>query len=117
MADKPNRPAGGGKHQRSWRNYLIDKDYQLRNTIISVVIAAIVCTALGALVIWETRQANREFKKHSEESTALFQRQRRRTTKLFGKTRAAATKDIKRLLNVATEMLKVQLQDKDPDMR
>jgi nitrogen fixation/metabolism regulation signal transduction histidine kinase len=117
MSEKPNRPSGGGKHQRSWKNYLIDKDYQLRNTIISVVIAAIVCTALGTLVIWQTRQANAEFKKQSNDATALYQRQRADTTKLFGDTRDAATKDVKKLLNVATEMLKVQKQDKDPDMR
>ncbi len=117
MTDKPKKPSGGGRHQRSWKNYLIDKDYQLRNTIISVVIAAIVCTALGTLVIWQTRQANAEFKKQGRDSTALAQRQRKQTTLLFGQTRAAATLDVKKLLNVATEMLKVQLQDKDPDMR
>jgi nitrogen fixation/metabolism regulation signal transduction histidine kinase len=117
MSNKPNQTSGGGKKQRSWKNFLIDKDYQLRNTIISVVIAAIVCTALGTLVIWQTRQANAEFKKQGEDSTNLFQRQRTQSTKLFRETRAAATKDVKKLLNVATEMLKVQLQDKDPDMR
>ncbi len=117
MADTPKKPSGGSKYKRSWKNYLIDKDYQLRNTIISVVIAAIVCTALGTLVIWQTRQANAEFKKQGEDSTALNQRQRKQTTILFGKTRDAATNDVKKLLNVATEMLKVQLQDKDPDMR
>lgn len=117
MSNKPEKPAGGGKRQRSWKNFLIDKDYQLRSTIISVVIAAVVCTALGTLVIWQTRLANAEFKKQGEDSTALFQRQRTQSTKLFGETRAAATKDVKKLLNTATEMLKVQLQDKDPDMR
>ncbi len=118
MADTPKKPGGGGaKHKRSWRNYLIDKDYQLRSTIISVVIAAFVCGALGTLVIWQTRLANAEFTKQGEESTALFQRQRKQSTALFRKTREAATKDVKKLLNVSTEMLKVQLQDKDPDMR
>lgn len=117
MANKPKKTGGDGRHQRSWRNYLIDKDYQLRSTIISVVIAAIICAGLGTLVIWQTRQANAEFKKQGEDSTALFQRQRNHNTELFRKTRAAATKDVKKLLNVATEMLKVQLQDKDPDMR
>ncbi len=117
MSDKPKKAGGGSRYKRSWRNYLIDKDYQLRSTIISVVIAASICTALGTLVIWQTRLANAEFKKQGEESTQLFQRQRNNSTELFRKTRAAATKDVKKLLNVATEMLKVQLQDKDPDMR
>lgn len=117
MSDKPKKAGGGGGYKRSWRNYLIDKDYQLKNTIVSVVIAAIVCTALGTLVIWQTRQANAEFKKQGKESTALFQRQRHKTGETFKVTRAAATQDVKKLLNVATEMLKVQLQDKDPDMR
>ncbi len=119
MADKPKKPGGGGgsRYKRSWRNYLIDKDYQLRSTIISVVIAASICTALGTLVIWQTRLANAEFKKQGEESTQLFERQRNHSTALFRRTRGAATKDVKKLLNVATEMLKVQLQDKDPDMR
>jgi len=116
MSNKPKK-AVGGKHQRSWKNFLIEKDYQLRNTIISVVIAAIVCTALGTLVIWQTRQANAEFKRMAKDSTALFQRQRKKTNTLFRETRAAATTDVKKLLNVATEMLKVQMQDKDPDMR
>jgi len=117
MSNTPKNAGGGGRHQRSWRNFLIDKDYQLKNTIISVVIAAIVCTALGTLVIWQTRQANAEFKKQAIDSTNLFQRQRLKTNNLFRQTRAAATKDVKKLLNVATEMLKVQMQDKDPDMR
>lgn len=117
MSNKPKTAGGGGRHQRSWKNFLIEKDYQLRSTIISVVIAAIICTALGTLVIWQTRQANAEFKKMGKDSTALFQRQRKKTNTLFRETRAAATKDVKKLLNVATEMLKVQLQDKDPDMR
>jgi len=90
MSDKPKKAGGGSRYKRSWRNYLIDKDYQLRNTIISVVIAASVCTALGTLVIWQTRLANAEFKKQGEDSTDLFQRQRNHST---------------------------AFQDKDPDMR
>ncbi|MFH2006154.1 MAG: hypothetical protein ABI333_06175 [bacterium] len=109
--------SGGGRHQRSWRNFLIDKDYQLRYTLISVVIAAILCGSLGALVIWQTREANAVFKRQRNKATNLFKRQREDTSALISKTRDAATRDVKKLLAVATDMLKVQLMDKDPDMR
>ncbi len=104
-------------YKRKLRNLLIDKDYQLRYTGISVLIAAAICGGLGALVIWQTRAANREFKQQRAHATKLFKEQREQTTKLVRNMRADTTRRVKRLLKVATDMLKLQLKDDDPLVR
>jgi nitrogen fixation/metabolism regulation signal transduction histidine kinase len=43
-----------GNHKRSWRNYLLDSRYQLRFTLIMVVLAALL---LGGLGFWVMRAA------------------------------------------------------------
>ncbi len=105
------------QYKRSWKNLLIDKQYQLRYTGISVLIAAIICGGLGALVIWQTRKANHEFKDQREKATKLFKKQREGTSKLVKNMRADTTRRVKRLLKVATDMLQLQLKDDDPLVR
>lgn len=105
------------KYKRKLKNLLIDRDYQLRYTVISVVIAGVLCAGLGALVIWQTRQANRDFLEQRRRATELFQKQREESSKLISGTRDAATRDVKKLLKVATDMLDLQLRDKDPMVR
>ena len=105
------------KYKRKLRNLLIDRDYQLRYTLVSVVIAGALCAGLGALVIWQTRQANHDFLEQRQKATELFQRQREESSALISQTRDAATRDVKKLLKVATDMLDLQLRDKDAMVR
>jgi hypothetical protein len=111
-----NAPATG-RHQRRLKNLLIDKDYQLRFTLISVLVSALLCGALGWLVIWQMRSATAQFKAQQEKATRLFGQQREETTTLMRQTRSAALDDVKKLLKTATDMLDIQLKDKDPGVQ
>lgn len=109
--------AQNARYKRKLRNLLIDKDYQLRYALISMIIAGALCGGLGALVIWQTRQANHEFQEQRRRATELFQRQRRESSDLIKETRDAATRDVTKLFKVATDMLDLQLRDKDEMVR
>lgn len=104
-------------YKRKLRNLLIDKDFQLRQTGVSVLIAAVLCGGLGALVIWQTRKANAEFKQQRARATTLFKKQREASARAIKDIRGVATRDAKKLLRTATDMLNLQLKDDDPLVR
>lgn len=58
MADAATAPAaaGGGRHQRRLRNYLLDTRFQLKYTAYLVVIAVVLSGSLG-FILWRTSGA------------------------------------------------------------
>jgi nitrogen fixation/metabolism regulation signal transduction histidine kinase len=56
MADGNAGRAGGGRHQRHLRNYLLDRHFQLKYSGYLVLIAAVLSLALG-FILWRTSQA------------------------------------------------------------
>jgi hypothetical protein len=53
---KPSKPSWGKGYKRSWKNYLLDAHYQLRFTLIMVILAGLVLAVLG---YWVMRTAGR----------------------------------------------------------
>ena len=47
--------AASGRHQRSWRNYILDRHFQLKYTGYLVAIAVVLSVVLG-LALWKTSQ-------------------------------------------------------------
>jgi nitrogen fixation/metabolism regulation signal transduction histidine kinase len=106
-----------GRHQRRLRNLLIDRDFQLRFTLVGVLVSAGLCAGLGTVVILQMRDATAQFREQRLKATVLFGQQREATTKLMRDTRSAGLEDVKKLLKVATDMLEIQLNDKDPGVQ
>jgi nitrogen fixation/metabolism regulation signal transduction histidine kinase len=56
MAEAVTAPAAGGRHQRRFRNYLLDAQFQLKYTAYLVVIAVVLSASLG-YILWRTSGA------------------------------------------------------------
>ena len=117
MTEHQGKGEASQKNKRRLKNYLIDRDYQLRYTMYSVVIAAVLCGGLGALVIWQTREATSLYLSQRKTATSTFKNQRQETTKLINKIRKAGNWDVEQLLATATKMVDIQLQSKDALVR
>jgi methyl-accepting chemotaxis protein len=53
MAEAATAPLAGGRHQRRFRNYLIDSHFQLKYTSYLVLIAIVISASLGVF-LWRT---------------------------------------------------------------
>jgi flagellar basal body-associated protein FliL len=80
-------------------------------------VSGVLCAGLGTLVIWQMNSATAQAKAQRLKATVLFGQQREETTNLMRRTRAAALDDVKKLLTVATDMLDIQLKDRDPGVQ
>lgn len=59
MSDASQPRPAGGPHQRSWKNYLLVRNFQLKYTAYIVVISSILCAVLGLVIYSRTQEAYR----------------------------------------------------------
>jgi nitrogen fixation/metabolism regulation signal transduction histidine kinase len=105
------------RQQRRLKNLLLDRAYQIRSSVISVLLAALLCLCLGLLVIWQMRTATHFYLDQRKQTTLLLQQQRKKTTQTLSHIRRQHTQELQKVLQTANAMLDVQLKDKNPDVR
>ncbi len=76
MADgnAPNAPAKKAAYKRRWRNFLLDRRYQLKYTLVMVVIAGVLTAGLGAGILRQTarvEQASAEVAAKAQEASRI----------------------------------------------
>lgn len=117
MEQSQREHASFPKHKRKLKNLLIDRSFQLRYALFSVFVTVVLCTVLGTVVLWQSRAAHYLFVNQRNKTMDLFRRQRSETTHLLSRMRQAALADLEKVLRTASDMLDVQLKDKDPGVR
>ncbi|HAA54582.1 MAG TPA: hypothetical protein DCE42_07480 [Myxococcales bacterium] len=105
------------RKKRQIKNLLIDRSYQLRYMLWSVVLCVLIFGGLGTWLIWESRESSKFMKQQREAFIQAFRKERSASTKIVEKIKTSARKDLRKVLKVSRDMLNVQLKDKDPDVR
>jgi len=117
MTDQEKNQSTPRKHQRKLRNLLIDKSYQLRYIFTSIFLTILLFIGLGSLVFWQGRNISNLFKQQQKDTTKLFTNQQKKASELMDKRYKLNRESLKKILKTATDMLDVQLKDKDSLVR
>ncbi|TNE43223.1 MAG: hypothetical protein EP343_34000 [Deltaproteobacteria bacterium] len=104
-------------YQRQLKNLLLDRPFQLRYTLFTVLITVLMCVVVGGVMMWQARRARTIFDQQRKAATESLYTQREATTRLVSETRKRSIQDLEKVLKTAMQTLNVQLQDKDPMVR